>query len=311
MKRINYLIIFIIGIMTLQSCNSDLGEPLGENRQIFFKVDKLSHYMHSKSRTEVKGQDVLVFPNEDSYNQTLEKVRNMNASQRIQFFDSIGFNGAYSILYKANKELDEVFDLDENTDSTEITRQMIRVLHKYDNILNFEGISMNDVTPSLTFKNKDLELIGSLDGYVIIGDSIVRSDDSLISSDNNIALQGKSCFAGLCEVSVKNNNIYSKLRIGRLRWNVCFAIDMYRTKCIFFKKWYYDKRHYGKIELSTPAGTNVAYYKLNTHPTPQDFYWNIAPSGNYPDKVVIKITDFCCESNLNNKVTKSFTIKMK
>lgn len=58
---------------------------------------------------------VLKFKNEQVYEQTLTKVSDMTYEQRLVFFKSLNFEGAFTTLYKADMKLDKIFDIeDEN-----------------------------------------------------------------------------------------------------------------------------------------------------------------------------------------------------
>lgn len=308
-----YCIFAILMVAILSVSCSDESNVIKE-RDSKIKVVTLGEYLSAHSRTSEPGnvdEPVLDFEDEEVYLQTLEMLRGMDDEQRLDYFESIGFDGAYSIMSKADTELENIFD-EYETDSIGAEVAINEYLAKYTGVLDFNEEDENDVTPSLVFEGEDLQLIGSVSGYVIIDDEFITPenydyDDSSIdnkddSGDSNVRSRaGFSIgFKEYTKTEVKNGKYHSYFRFGRNGNYLGFKVETYRK--LFLRK-KYDRRcgYDGLLEIWDSKNQNGQTYVIKTKSN--TYSLKEAPAMRYAPRVNMKITDFSSTLNSDNKKT--------
>jgi hypothetical protein len=221
------------------------------------EVSNMGAWTTTRSSSDVY-MPVLHFKDEQTYNKTLLKVKEMDDTQKMAFFKELGFDGAYAIRARADKELDAIFDYD-GTDSLYVAKLINDYKEKYSSNLAFNKFDTYDVTPYLTFTDENLALVGNASGYVVIGNSLKRPvnnsptfdydmNESIVypSSDN---VKSKSTRAGASPIepgfkgfsnaslTIKNGKYKSTMTIGRIVNGNSFAIKFEtKKKVLFWKK---------------------------------------------------------------------------
>lgn len=305
-------IITLFSISSLTSCNNETVEFIEQTEtNSAIRVVNLSDYMSACTRSSdsISDEQVLKFPDERSYNQTLDKIRKMSESEKSDYFQKIGFDGAYTILKRADNELETIFDMDD-TDSVAVCNEVNNYLTKYNGILAFNDSDRYDVTPSLKFEGKDIELVGSINGYVVVGDSLYHGDPFTMTSSTNprgeltpSKMPYNGYFIEYKNVKVKNGKYSSFLRIGRKGQYIAFKTETYR-KILFWKK--YDKRsgYDAKLTISSQNGQTARSYDIHCLMGE----WNLqgAQAGLFSPYMNIRVSDFSSTRNPKNKKSETF-----
>ncbi|MDE5961054.1 MAG: DUF4848 domain-containing protein, partial [Duncaniella sp.] len=233
---IHSFVITVIMALCFSACGSDDELIPVSDSSTGVMVAKQSDYMVSQSRSSDDRQ-ILVFPDKESFHQTVEMLKEMTEGARIQYFDSIGFKGAYSLLHNANLELDVIFD-NESLDSCEFQNEIYKYIDKYHDMLAFnrEEDRMEDeywdVTPSLIFNDENMYYVGSVDGNVVIGDELVSQTSTLVAGPEEIITP----IVKTCEVSINHGKYKSFLSIGRKGPYFAFKVQTYRKKGFTIKQ---------------------------------------------------------------------------
>lgn len=303
---INFLVILVMTFGMI-ACNS-VDEPTCSSapQEDDVRVVNLSDYINPTSRNDNDSlpidENVLRFKDEATYQETIAKLKGMSEVEKRSFFEGIGFEGAYMILSNADKELETLFDNEEfSADSCLFQKAMVTYLEKYDSALEFDTEpdedNCKDMTPRLSFLDENIELVGSINGYAIVGDSVIYSKKMDVTSQNKIKIK----FVKTREVNIKNGKYWSYLYVGR--WEDCFAakVETYR-KMFFYKK--HDKNcwHAAKVDINDGSKGLV----MNISQREGEFYTKIRVR-DLSKYLRITITDFRCSRNSNNKISKQFT----
>ena len=96
------------------SCNE--GNPVEasfDKEMPRISVVPLSSYLPESSRandTSSDDQTVLRFQNREAYEQTIQELKTMSEPERLEFFENLGFTGAYTLITIARNDLDAIFD---------------------------------------------------------------------------------------------------------------------------------------------------------------------------------------------------------
>ena len=161
--------VFLFTLLMFASCSENkeqLFEPVQKNVEV---VD-LSTYSPTLTRSsKPNSTKVLKFKDENAYSQIVSKLDAMTKEQVLDYFQKLGFDGAYTKLRAADKELDALFDIE---DDALFEKEIQAYKQKYKGEFSFNAEDKYDLTPYMPFTDKGLELVGNLDGVVIIGDKI-------------------------------------------------------------------------------------------------------------------------------------------
>ena len=140
LKKTLILTIFITNIVVLAGCSS-FDEPNQKNGSQISSIEvvKLKNYLpNTRGKEPSIGDDELALKLRDreQYDSLLNELRRMSEKQRLDYFNQIGFNGAYSIMKRAEEDLDDIFNA---VDANKIDSvQMDRVIKCYRE--NYAGI---------------------------------------------------------------------------------------------------------------------------------------------------------------------------
>lgn len=293
--------------LVMWSCTNEMEDIDSSHKDPM--VVNLSEYLSGVSRSSesIGDEEVLSFPDEESYNQTVANLKAMSEDERLGYFKKIGFEGAYTIISRADSELESIFDMDA-TDSLAVNSKIKGFLEKYENVLVFNEEDEFDVTPSLSFDGEDIKLVGSLNGYVIIDNTLYQGDpgkdSSESESDDAISkMPYNGYFIEYDNVSVKNSSYTSYFKIGRKGTYIAFKTETYR-KILFWKKYDRSCGYDGRLEIWDSRGNNRRGYDIKCG----SGEWCLlgASLSTYSPRLNGKITNFCSTRNSKNKKTKSF-----
>lgn len=143
------------------------------------KVVKLGDYLKDLAQTRcldseeegyLQDEEVLCFEDEDALEETIEELEEMSDEEKVEYFESIGFEGACVRLYDADEELDTIFDIE---DDEEFMEAYLDFKSRNNDLFVYNDSDEYDLSPYLPFTDEVLELVGSVHGYVIVGSEVV------------------------------------------------------------------------------------------------------------------------------------------
>lgn len=301
MKKIFFFLTVFATVIGMQSCsNADEPQIAAVSQEKDYEVVYVGDHSTPVSRADVEAtqtsEQILKFKDQATYDRTLASVKAMDESDKLEFFNKIGFDGAYTLLNKADEELDRAFDLAETTDSISGVAIIRDCVEKYNGILMFSDTDPSDVTPSLPFADENAKLLGSKNGYVMVADKLLAPQ---------AAAPGPVYNGGFikyeAEVKVKNGHYTSYFRLGRIGTNMAFQLETYR-RIVGIKK--SDKKccYDGDLEIYS----NGKSEKARIHNGKGD--WKLySLASAYTPRVNMKMTNFSSTRNSNNKVSKTIT----
>lgn len=135
----------------------------------------MNDYLSPASRSVVKTP-VLKFKDEAAYNEMVQKVSDMGYEDCVAFFKDMDFEGAFSTLYKADMELDKIFDIEDDAAFLSAYKDF---QEKYKGLFVYNTVDKYDLSPYLPFTDKNIELVGNMKGAVVIGNRIKTAEVSL------------------------------------------------------------------------------------------------------------------------------------
>lgn len=276
------------------------------------EVVSLSDYLPQSSRASemADGAKVLKFKDKETFSRTIAQLNGMDENQRLKYFEELGFDGAYTMQRHADAELEAIFD-DESLDSCAFYREITAYINKYDGIFCFHKEDETDVTPNLKFEDENMALVGTIDGYAVIGNELVGA--SVLAAEPTGPIPVKVDIVKTCEVSVTNGkyNYKSFLTLGRIENRFAFKTQTYRKKYLSTK---YDNAviHYGKITVTELTNQGKGSFSIDVHSKGKGTFKLIFPLESKLQKWNISFSNFYSSSFPENKVSKEFSnITMK
>ncbi len=216
----------IVSLITMASCQNEVDNIITEKKQNApdIEVVEMSDYDTSLSRTNA-STPILKFRDQRIYNQTIKELSNINYEQRKAFFENLGFEGAFSTLYKADMELDTIFDIE---DDNKFLEAYARFQNKYDGLFVYNTENTYDLSPYLPFTDKELELVGNELGAVVIGNQIKYAEISM----PNYQVEAMPLVSGYklypnTEYKRKQGKYSSTMQVG--------IMDVSQKMCVEFK----------------------------------------------------------------------------
>ena len=263
------------------------------------EVVKLKDYVAgTRSENAFKDESVLRFKNQEQYESVLNELRNMSDEQKRVFFKRLGFNGAYMVMTEAEIELEKIFDAanSESMDSIQMDLAIKSYRAKYNGVLSFSNEDSSDDTPYFSFKDENSELLGSVNGYVIIGDEIVAPQNTLSSTP----YAGEFKTYEKSEVKLSGEGGYnSYFHLGKIGQYLAFKIVTYKQK---FAHKSFDKSciHTGHLKVvGNKATIDSGFTTIGAYCTTKVLLSDMSPYMN------LTLTDFSCSRYPDKKVSKT------
>lgn len=263
------------------------------------EVVKLKDYVAgTRSENAFKDESVLRFKNQEQYESVLNELRNMSDEQKRVFFKRLGFNGAYMVMTEAETELEKIFDAanSESMDSIQMDLAIKSYRAKYNGVLSFSNEDSSDDTPYFSFKDENSELLGSVNGYVIIGDEIVAPQNTLSSTP----YAGEFKTYEKSEVKLSGEGGYnSYFHLGKIGQYLAFKIVTYKQK---FAHKSFDKSciHTGHLKVvGNKATIDSGFTTIGAYCTTKVLLSDMSPYMN------LTLTDFSCSRYPDKKVSKT------
>ena len=229
------------------SCTNE--EETSKSEQASIRVATMGQFMPTTRGISSASTDmpVLQFKDEAAYNKTINKLRTMSENEREVYLKSIGFSSAEQILNTADKELDCIFEInDEDTFKKALSDFQV----KYNKLLAFDGSDLYDVTPYLSFDDSIMKLVGNAKGYIVIGNRLIGPKNetpnfkgtytSVTTVKTRAAAPGPiepgfRSFNG-ASLTIKNGKYKSTMTLGRIVNGNSFAIEFVTKKKQFLWK---------------------------------------------------------------------------
>lgn len=273
------------------------------------EVVSLSDYLPQSSRAAemADGAKVLKFKDKEAYSRTIAELNSMDENQRLEYFEELGFDGAYTLQRKADAELEAIFD-DESLDSCAFYREIAAYINKYDGMFCFHKEDETDVTPNLKFEDDNMALVGTIDGYAVIGDKLVGASTMAAEPTGPISVNLE--IVKTCEVSVKNGKYTSYLSLGRIENHFAFKTQTYRKKFVS-TKYDNDVVHIGDVAVKELTALNNGF---STHIDVKGKATYRLPVflNSKLQKWDVQFTNFYSSKHPENKASKTFNnIAMK
>lgn len=301
--KLSYVTALGILVLGLFSCNNenDFLSNATEKQLPEVEVSNLSEWNNgTRNLNGAQDEKVLRFRDLETYRKVLSKLENMNDEEKISYFRKIGFDGAFTLLQSANNEADLILDGDNSND---IEAKVKEYKKKYSSMFSFNPDDQYDLTPYLSFTDKELSITGSVNGYVVIGNSLRRSDnayptydDYTVTLTNDVQLSragtpgpinpGWKGFKN-ASLTIKKGKYKSTMTIGRIINGHSLAISFQtKKKALLWKK------------------------SVNTNYSIESLSFN-SPQFNYSTKVVGPRSGICILNLLPENVGKTFDSTVK
>lgn len=231
-----------------------------------------------------QDQAVLRFKDHVTYQRTLKELRSMSIEQTQAFFNKIGFKGAYLSLMDADNELDKIFDIENNNTFLE---SYGKFKEKYRNMYTFNTENTYDLSPYLPFTDSNLELLGSNEGYLIVGNEVISPNNDTpnyksdaVEANTRVGMffgPKFTAFPGDCGVVIKKGKYRSDIYLGIDRYGNVFMVRAASQK----KKALWSRRHptnyeadlyieNGSLHISFPndrrSGEKINVLPINARP---------------------------------------------
>lgn len=295
MKKIFFFLTVIMTVIGFQSC-TEVYEPQKNavTQEKDYEVVYVDQTANTRADSTQGTEQILKFKDQEAYERTLEEVRAMSDSTKVEFFKKLGFDGAYMLLTKADEDIENAFDIAETVDSIKGITVIKDCVSRYEGVLCFNDSDAYDVTPNLPFVDENAELLGNKYGNVIVGEELVTP-----TAGETKAPYNGWFIAYDATVIVKNGKYKSRFILGRMGYNMAFRLETYRQYW-FYKK--YDKKccYDGELEIYSNGYTEKATIK-NARGD-----WKLYSSSNlYTPRVNMKMKNFSSTRNSSNKVSKN------
>lgn len=166
----NKKILFFLSVILFVSC-SDEQDILNDNVKDVEVVSFYENSTRSSNSPNELNNKILKFKDQATFDRFVQNLNEMDEDQKLDWFKNIGFDGAYTELSKADKELDAIFDIEDDNDFLEAVNKFRK---KYADKFVFNNTDKYDLSPYLPFDDEDLEIVGNINGIVKIGDKILQ-----------------------------------------------------------------------------------------------------------------------------------------
>ncbi|WP_289073926.1 DUF4848 domain-containing protein [uncultured Bacteroides sp.] len=304
-KKMKFSNVITLGFLALGlfSCNNEneIMDNTTDSQLSEVEVSNLSEWNNeTRSSNGIQDEKVLRFRDLDTYRKVLSKLSSMTDEEKTSYFQKIGFDGAFTLLQSANNEADLILDSD---DLNYIEAKANEYKKKYSSILSFSPEDPYDLTPYLNFTDKELSIIGSTNGYVVIGNSLKEAENAHPTYDEYTVImtddiQGSR--AGVpgpiqpgwrefknASLTIKKGKYKSTMTIGRIVNGHSLAVSFQtKKKVVFWNK------------------------SVNTNYSVESLSFN-SPQFNYSNKVVGPRSGICILGLLPERVGKHFDSTVK
>lgn len=305
--RIKSFISIAFVFLCIACSNDELAENASNAKNL--EVVNLKDFVDNKTRS-ISNQDqaVLRFKDHNVYKETLNKLQSMDMEQRKAFFSDLGYKGAYLSLREADEELEKIFDIEDINSFLEAYKTF---KDKYENIYLFNTEDTYDLSPYLSFTDKELELLGSNQGYLIIGNEIVSpnnntpnyKDNALSASTRAMPFDPvwRALVGDVLGVTISKGKYRSDISIGMEQAGNSFMVRAASQK----KKALWSRRHPTNYEADLFV-EGARFHVSMPNNGNSDVKYMVVPIyarqyiGRYVNCSFTNFTTGCCEGEVGN-----------
>ncbi len=319
MKKTFLILSTVLLLMSCSSEGTDYANTESEKSVEVVELNNVSATRGSASSSELTNK-VLKFRDEASYETIKKQLENMDETHRKEWFKSVGFDGAYTELSKAENELDSIFDIE---DEKKFEESVSRFKNKYANEFVFNNSDTYDLSPYLPFSDDDLELVGNINGLVMIGNQIIKPSsnspqyyDFLESNTNqsaNVSLSAiEPTYEGynVSSLMIKEGKYQSTVQIGVDRNSGLLMIRYASQK----KKKLWKRRHECDYTVTVNIGShqwNKLYQKNEKSGVITKFLLPYLNTNQFSGPTSCSFVDFHSGACPNAHGNKNFTLNLK
>ncbi len=170
MRKFYFLLSIVLLLLSCSSNETDYTNTESAKSVEVVELENVSTTRGSTSSYDLTNK-VLKFSDETTFESVKNQLEKMDETQRKEWFKTIGFDGAYTQLSKAENELDSIFDIQ---DDKKFEESVLQFKNKYAAEFVFNITDSYDASPYLPFSDDALELLGNINGLVMIGNRIVK-----------------------------------------------------------------------------------------------------------------------------------------
>lgn len=305
----------IISIALLLLCISCSNDETLENTKNSkdLEVVNLNDFVNNSNTTRsgnVENQAVLRFKDYNVYQETLNKLQGMSLEKKEAFFNDLGFKGAYSSLKEADDELDKIFDIEDDNAFLEAYKEF---KDKYEDTYLFNTENTYDLSPYLPFTDAELELLGSNQGYLIIGNEVIAPNNNVpnykyTATNVNTRAGGfpydpqwQALAGDVLGVTIKKGKYRSDITLGIDESGNIFMVRTASQK----KKKLWSRRHPTNYEADLWVEGGHVHISIGNDGNSSAREWPVAINARQYSKRNVKcafrnFTTGCCEGEVGN-----------
>lgn len=289
----------LVSVALLGACSNSYEPNMNEANQTQSGVQVVN--INDYRATTRGGQDsysVLKFRDQEQCDSLCSELQEMSEEEKEAYFEKIGFEGSFSLMQKAEKEVDDIFEeaYEGKLDSIQMAEKIDAYKEKYAGIFDFSREGDEDCTPQYRFSDQKAQLLGATRGEVVIGEKVVMPQYVTLE----IPYTGEFICYEKSEVKLKGRSNYnSYFHLGKVGRTLFFKVVTYKQK---FAHKVFDKEclHTGhlkvvgsKYTLDSPFTTPGAYCNTQIPLEVMSPYMNL------------ELTDFSCERYPDLKISKT------
>lgn len=306
-KLFNMLLLLFIGA-TLSSCSQDKDETNVNSEAKMpsnqIQVTKLGAYLEGTRAIQNGNEEVLKFTNEASLVSYVKDFEGMDEEERATFFKSISFDGLYETYNNADRQLDSIFDIDNDT---EFLKAYTTFRNKYGSMFAYNDSDSCDLTLYLHNDEEPIKFFGSKSGYIIVGNKLRSSFPELTTTRAAAPIEPK--FIGFdCNSTISEGRYRSDITLGFEKYSRVLNIRVasQKKKKVFGKTLYkkrYNTDYHADIMINGMKYCHTdVFHASNSHAT-------IGPNGGIPIRIfgknqvkfqIMNFTSGCCSHQKGN-----------
>lgn len=231
--------------LSMVSCDNEEVSNVEFTETPVVEVSTMGMWQSQTRANSDADMPVLRFKDQQAYDAVMTELKTMDEDAILDYFAKLGFDGAYSVWHKADKELDTIFDLE---DSIETCSAIEIFKEKYADMFSFDPNDEYDVTPYLSFTDKDMALIGNIAGYVVVGETLLEATNDSPSFENHVFTDNTQTYTRTAvepgfkafdsgSLSISQDKFTCTMTLGRIVNGNSFAVEFItKKKVLFWKK---------------------------------------------------------------------------
>ncbi len=233
-KQLVGILLISNAIFSFSSCQDEMSESISQNQSKEIEVVNMNSYITTRATTDNTNIPVLKFKDEATFNKTIQNLKTMDYKEKVAFFKRLNFEGAFSTLYKADMELDKIFDIE---DDNEFLKSYANFQKKYEGLFVYNTENQYDLSPYYSFTDEDIELVGNVYGNVMIGNQLktAKATKAVIPTGPMPTTSAFTPFKGT-ELKIKQGKYYSTVETGHANGKLSVNFQAYKKKKLWTRR---------------------------------------------------------------------------